>query len=85
MLYFKQFTAKKDGEDESSMLTVMIVEDEMLVRMGLSVSIDWEKRNMRLVAEVGNGNDGYYAFLRHRPNIVITDIRMPGIDGLTLI
>lgn len=41
------------------MLTVMIVEDEMLVRMGLSVSIDWEKRNMRLVAEVGNGNDGY--------------------------
>ncbi len=67
------------------MHTVLIAEDEMLVRIGLSTSIDWEKLKLRLVAECANGQSAFESFRQHRPDIVITDIRMPSLDGLSLI
>lgn len=67
------------------MHTVLIAEDEMLVRIGLSTSIDWDKLKLRLVAECANGQSAFEAFRQYRPDIVITDIRMPSLDGLGLI
>lgn len=67
------------------MYTAIIAEDEILVRLGLSVSINWAKHGVRVVAEVANGTDAWDAYLKYRPDIVLTDIRMPGMDGLALI
>lgn len=67
------------------MYSVMIAEDEMLVRLGLTVSVDWDRLGMKIVAEASNGTDAYDSFAKYRPDIVLTDIRMPGMNGVNLI
>lgn len=67
------------------MYTVLIAEDELLVRMGLTVSVPWEALDMMVVAEVSDGQQALAAWRQHRPDILITDLMMPGMDGLTLI
>lgn len=67
------------------MLKVMIVEDEMLVRIGLKSSVDWTKFDMRVVADFSDGLAAWEYFERERPEIVVTDIRMPKMDGMSLI
>ena len=67
------------------MYSVLIAEDEILVRMGLTVSVPWEQLDMVVVQDVGNGQEAWEAYQRHRPDILITDLAMPGLDGLSLI
>lgn len=67
------------------MYTVLIAEDEMLVRMGLKASVMWEKLDMQVVADVADGEKAYEIFCEKKPDILITDLSMPGMDGLTLI
>lgn len=67
------------------MYQVLFAEDELLVRLGLQNSIPWEKYNMRLAAQADNGIDAFREFQRIRPDVVITDIRMEGMDGVELI
>lgn len=67
------------------MYKVLIAEDEILVRLGLANSINWEKLNMSLVAQAANGAQAYELFLENEPEILITDIRMPLMNGMELI
>ena len=67
------------------MFTVMIVEDEMLVRIGLKSIIHWEELDMRVVADVPNGQAAWEAYQEENPDIILTDIKMPVMDGLQLI
>ena len=67
------------------MYQVLFAEDELLVRLGLQNSIPWEKYNMQLAAQADNGIDAFREFQRIRPDVVITDIRMEGMDGVELI
>lgn len=67
------------------MYKVLIAEDEILVRLGLVNSISWEKLGLALTAQASNGAQAYELFLKERPDIVITDIRMPLMDGMELI
>jgi two-component system response regulator YesN len=61
------------------------VDDEVLLRVGLKTTINWEEAGFTVVAEAANGEQGYEQYKKHEPDMVITDIRMPQKDGLWLV
>ncbi|MFA6775845.1 MAG: helix-turn-helix domain-containing protein [Sphaerochaetaceae bacterium] len=65
--------------------TVILVEDEKIVRDELAASIGWERLGLSLVGTAGDGLEGEAMIKKLDPDIVITDIRLPGIDGLTML
>ena len=64
------------------MYKVIIAEDEMFVRLGIKMSVDWEALGMEVVADCANGRLALEAFEQYHPEIVITDIKMPIMDGM---
>ncbi|HBK68174.1 MAG TPA: hypothetical protein DEB05_12780 [Firmicutes bacterium] len=64
---------------------VMIVDDELLVRIGLRSTIAWQEYGFTIVADAANGQQALKKFAATDPDILITDIRMPGMDGIELI
>ena len=67
------------------MLGVVIVDDEALSRVELTTMIDWEKEGFCILGEAENGQKGCDVVLATAPDIVITDIKMPVMDGLEMI
>ncbi len=67
------------------MYKAMIVEDEMLVRIGIRNIIDWQALEIELVEDAADGAKALEIYEREHPDIILTDIRMPEMDGLTLI
>lgn len=67
------------------MLKVMVVDDEALVRIGIKSCIDWEKQQFDFVGEAEDGLQALALMERSHPDIVMTDIMMPNMDGLQLI
>lgn len=67
------------------MIKVVVVEDEVLVKKGLILTTDWQKYGCEVVGEASNGMEGIREITRIRPDIVITDVRMPGLDGISMI
>lgn len=63
----------------------MIVEDEPLIRAGLKEYFDWKELGIHTIVEAENGKDGIDTALIELPHLVITDIRMPIMDGLEMI
>jgi two-component system, response regulator YesN len=74
------------AEDRMSkeLIKVLIVDDELLVRQGLRLTVDWKKYDMTVVDDAPNGSLGWQKFLEHKPQVVITDIVMPEMDGIEL-
>lgn len=64
------------------MIRLMIVDDEPIIREGMMTIIDWESLGVIVVGTVGNGRDGLARAMVEKPDIVITDIRMPVVDGI---
>ncbi|MGE7388928.1 response regulator transcription factor [Streptomyces sp. NPDC004126] len=66
---------------EHPAVDVLIADDDPLVRMGLSVMLGGAG-DLRIVAEAGDGAEAVELVRRHRPDVVLMDIRMPVMDGL---
>lgn len=66
------------------MMNVLIVDDEELLRKGLRTLVSWEKFGCRVVGEASNGVEALEFINGNEVHIVITDIRMPVMDGLEL-
>ncbi|MFB9330035.1 response regulator [Paenibacillus aurantiacus] len=65
-------------------IKVLIADDESIVRKGLRSTIPWAKYGMEVVSDAPNGRKAWDAFLEHRPQVIITDIVMPEMDGIEL-
>jgi two-component system response regulator YesN len=66
-------------------IPVLIVDDEPIVKMALRSSIPWERHGFALCATASSGEEALELVRTHRPRIVITDLKMPGMGGLELI
>lgn len=67
------------------MLRILIAEDEDMIRKGLVYTTDWLSMDCVVVAEASNGREGYEKILEFGPDVVITDICMPFMDGIEMI
>ena len=66
------------------MLKVFLVEDESVIRDGLRDGIPWQQYGFTLVGTASDGEVALPQIRKLRPDILITDIKMPFMDGLTL-
>jgi DNA-binding NarL/FixJ family response regulator len=62
-------------------IRVVVADDQELVRSGLRLMID-RRPGMRVVAEAADGSAAVTAAERHHPDVVLMDVRMPGVDGV---
>ncbi|MGN0156639.1 MAG: response regulator [Lachnospiraceae bacterium] len=67
------------------MYKVVIIDDEPVIVEGLSRSIKWEEWNCQVVGFAYNGEEGMELIRKEKPAIVISDINMPQLDGLSMI
>lgn len=66
-------------------MNLLIVDDEPIIRVGLRTLVDWEANGFRLVGEAADGREAVQVMRDIPVDILITDILMPGMDGLELI
>ena len=66
------------------MYGLVIADDELIIRQGL-MTIPWNECNIEVLGIASNGKEAYDMVREKRPDILLTDIRMPGMDGLSLI
>ena len=64
---------------------VVIIDDEPWTREAIKSLADWDKYNMYVAGEASDGNCALSLVNRLKPDIIITDVRMPGMDGLELL
>ena len=64
---------------------VLLVDDDAMVRIGLKTLVNWSGHGYQLIGEAENGTQALEIVRREQPEIVITDMKMPGMDGVALI
>ena len=65
-------------------IRILLVDDHIVLRMGLATATSGEA-DMEVVAHADNGHDAIKAYRVHRPDVVVLDLRMPGLSGIETI
>lgn len=65
-------------------MKIIIVDDELLVRIGIKSCIEWEKHGMEVVGEASDGLEALRQINLLEPDVILLDIKMPNMDGIEL-
>ena len=66
-------------------MKVVVVEDEALVRRGIVLTVDWAGVDCAVVGEAADGMEGLAVIRETQPDLIVTDIKMPRLDGLEML
>lgn len=67
------------------MLKVLVVEDEEMIRKGIVLAVDWAALDCVVVGEAANGEEALKVVERYDPSLIITDLKMPKMDGIEML
>ena len=67
------------------MRKVLVVDDEFLVRVGIKSFLNWEENGYTIIGEAADGKQALEIMERELPDVVLTDLKMDGMDGFELI
>lgn len=67
------------------MMNLLIADDEESIRTGLKFIVDWEELGFTVCTEASNGNEAVQAIKDYSPDLVLLDIKMPGLTGIEVI
>ncbi len=67
------------------MISVLLVDDEPNVRQGVKMMIPWEELGLEVIGEGEDGDDGFAKIMSLKPDIVVADVKMPGMTGIQMI
>lgn len=73
-----------EPDQETGKIKVVIVDDEYLERNLLKKCIDWAALGLKIVGEAGNADEALGVIEREKPDVLFTDVQMPGTDGIGL-
>ena len=66
------------------MISLFLVEDELISRQGIEKNVPWAENGINFLGSASDGELALPQILEKKPDIVLTDIRMPFMDGLQL-
>lgn len=67
------------------MIQAVLADDEGIILKGLKKLIDWERLGIEIVGEAGNGEEALKLIREKKPQLIVSDIAMPGISGLEML